>query len=137
MNQFADPADSAAACYVHHPVDDIEPETETLNGGTERALSEVLWTIATAGQSAPVVAFCFLRLADRLPYSEQRIAGICGVSKAWVSKVARMLERRYGVKAAGGRTEEAIEKFRRLAKGRQRSRPLPWEGELQWKQNYQ
>lgn len=111
-----DACEYVEASYEDHPVDHIEP-APLPDGWESEAITEILRQFAVA-RNGRLLAYSFLMLINRCPYSEQEIGEHIGVTKQAVSKTKRRLERWLSMKARNGRTDDSIKKFRRLALAR-------------------
>lgn len=102
------------------------------NKDLQGALVEILFMF-TENRDARVLAWAFLLLIGKCPYSGEDIAKMCGHTRASFSKIKRELEERLSMRCRVHRGDEAIEHSRELCKRRGKRKP---EGET-WKQSQQ
>lgn len=118
---FHDPADSSAAAYSHHPVDDIDPlvagkEVEDFKS-LGRVLAPVLVWVCQATTFADIgmrfKVFAYLLRSDLIGGATlEDIGGESGVTRQAVSKLAREFEKTFGIRGINQRKDETRQKCR-------------------------
>lgn len=91
------------------------------------ALVEILFMF-TENRDARVLAWAFLLLIGKCPYSGEEVARKCGHTRASFSKIKRELEVRLGLRCRVHRGEESIEHSRQLCidRGPRRTKGETW-----------
>ena len=94
---------------------------------THSALAEILYMF-TETRDARVLAWVFLLLIGKCPYSGEDVAKMCGHTRASFSKIKRELEERFGVRCRVHLDAAAIEQQRALCvdRGPRKEKATPW-----------
>ena len=97
------------------------------NKDLHAALAEILYMF-TETRDARVLAWAFLLLIGKCPYSGEHVAQMCGHTRASFSKIKRELEERFGVRCRVHVDESAIEHSRQLCiqRGPRKQRGATW-----------